>query len=855
MPINNWGEPITRNQYVTFLINEFSDSVRNQISGSTTEGQGSLSQQRTEAMRRYFAAPYGNEDPDASYSTWVSTDTRDVLHKLQHTVSRALHSGAEIARCLPDGPDDVELAEVTTAWLNLWYNEHGGKERITDPMLFNGLLTKYAVIKTEWQVEDSFDDSRYIRLTETDYKMLIRKLDKKVRDRVIKKYEMLEHEEDTQTWEQEVINVMELRNVAMQILQEYGNNAEMQQLLADFIGQFESMNTAAVSAQGPEPFEMFEEQMMNVFGGKELYAALPKIKMRFTQKHISCMIREHTTKEYASANVLPPWEVYWSKNSIGFDEAVQIVHTYWVRKGDLINWYPKAYSMNQSDETTMWELAKQEYRDWDNDGDDDGVHDLTPEEQDWWASLKSDDLNTIVSNTEYRERYQYDQNFLVNEDSKYAESTTLADTWVRICEHYRYADFTGRNDLALYRVITVGNKVLDVRRVKRKPFRTFQPWPITHRFPGLGVWDLVHQNEAEKTTLTRLQTDQAKLNTYGMLEANAERLLYQDGRDLLDRTPGQWIRTTTDTQVVHAVQTPPVDFMGIANAISYFDHDTKRRTGVADQTQFRLPDTSLQKSTQLSTDSVMAILDADGIEHDNLVRQAATTIMWVMRDVYDLYRENSRDAQWAYVRNMYLQVEPWNFRERTKFMVSVGAGTFNSVARRNEAAAVLDTVRAVSMTQMMPGTEGAVSAVHLANAAKYVLKSIGIQDVDTYLGNGEVEKTPQQQMIEQATQEIALKKSQAELNKMEAEAEEKVANTQKIMAEAEGIGVELGLKQQDLQSQIKERTDKVELKRIEMDNEFYLGSNQLQLEFVANQMDMKDKNFSSGRGSDLTANV
>lgn len=92
-----------------------------------------------------------------------------------------------------------------------------------------------------------------------------------------------------------------------------------------------------------------------------------------------------------------------------------------------------------------------------------------------------------------------------------ASSVNSAARLVRITEHYVRMDYEGEGKVSLYQVITGGDEDEILRQYGREcitpfdviPFAATTPVPVTHRFFGRSIADLVMPLQREKTALKR----------------------------------------------------------------------------------------------------------------------------------------------------------------------------------------------------------------------------------------------------------------------------------------------------------------------------------------------------------------
>jgi hypothetical protein len=124
---------------------------------------------------------------------------------------------------------------------------------------------------------------------------------------------------------------------------------------------------------------------------------------------------------------------------------------------------------------------------------------------------------------------------------------------VRITEHYLRMDYEGNGRPCLYQVITGGDQGEILRKDGRDcitpfdavPFAATTPVPITHRFFGRSIADLVMPLQREKTALKRGALDNLYLHNNPRVEVAESNAGPNTLDDLLVSRPGGVVRTKT----------------------------------------------------------------------------------------------------------------------------------------------------------------------------------------------------------------------------------------------------------------------------------------------------------------------
>ena len=109
-----------------------------------------------------------------------------------------------------------------------------------------------------------------------------------------------------------------------------------------------------------------------------------------------------------------------------------------------------------------------------------------------------------------------------------SDSANTATRLVRITEHYVRMDYEGDGRPCLYQVITGGDQSDILRKDGREcitpfdaiPFAATTPVPVTHRFFGRSIADLVMPLQREKTALKRGALDNLYLHNNPRVEVS-----------------------------------------------------------------------------------------------------------------------------------------------------------------------------------------------------------------------------------------------------------------------------------------------------------------------------------------------
>jgi hypothetical protein len=162
---------------------------------------------------------------------------------------------------------------------------------------------------------------------------------------------------------------------------------------------------------------------------------------------------------------------------------------------------------------------------------------------------------------------------------------------VKITEHYVRLDYEGKGKPSLYQVMTGGDKGAVLRRDGKPaitpfdaiPFAATTPVPMTHRFFGRSIADLVIPTQREKTALKRGALDNLYLHNNPRVEVSQAHTSADTLDDLLVSRPGGVIRVKQPGGINW--QNVPDITGSIFPAMQYLDAELASRTGLTKQAQ------------------------------------------------------------------------------------------------------------------------------------------------------------------------------------------------------------------------------------------------------------------------------
>ena len=112
--------------------------------------QGQVSSDRTDAIKRYYGEPYGDELPGRS--SVVSRDVADVVEGVVANVVKPFVGGDHVVQFDPIGPDDEKQAEQETDYVNFVALERNNGFVWLVSAIKDALLLRAGYVKCQWEV-------------------------------------------------------------------------------------------------------------------------------------------------------------------------------------------------------------------------------------------------------------------------------------------------------------------------------------------------------------------------------------------------------------------------------------------------------------------------------------------------------------------------------------------------------------------------------------------------------------------------------------------------------------------------------------------------------------------------------
>jgi hypothetical protein len=151
-------------------LRELKAQCRQEITEASGYDGGELSDSRRRALEYYLGEPFGNEVEGRS--SVVSTDVADVVEWVMPSLMKVFASGDDVVRCEPQGPEDVEMAQQATDYLNYVFNRQNEGFSVLYDWFKDALIQKVGVVKVWWEESERREREQYSGLNDIELEAL-----------------------------------------------------------------------------------------------------------------------------------------------------------------------------------------------------------------------------------------------------------------------------------------------------------------------------------------------------------------------------------------------------------------------------------------------------------------------------------------------------------------------------------------------------------------------------------------------------------------------------------------------------------------------------------------------------------
>lgn len=328
----------------------------------------------------------------------------------------------------------------------------------------------------------------------------------------------------------------------------------------------------------------------------------------------------------------------------------------------------------------------------------------------------------------------------VAEHTQPASELNPSARYVRLTEHYIRMDYEDRGRPTLYQVITGGERGEILKKDKKLcitpfdaiPFAATTAIPMTHRFFGLSMADVVIPIQREKTALKRGALDNLYLSNNPRVEVGQDKASENTLDDLLVSRPGGVVRTKSiggiEWQVV------PSNIAAIMPAIQYLDGELETRTGLSKQSQ-GIDANALQNQ---SATAVAQVFSASQMRVKLLARIMAEGVRDIFSLLHATIRKHGQKAETVNLRNTWIDVDPREWKSRDHMTINVGLGTGGKAQQFAQTMAIAN----VQKEMIAAGKTNIVGDSEVYNTACELTKIMGHKNANRFFKDPDA-KNPQ----------------------------------------------------------------------------------------------------------------
>jgi hypothetical protein len=331
---------------------------------------------------------------------------------------------------------------------------------------------------------------------------------------------------------------------------------------------------------------------------------------------------------------------------------------------------------------------------------------------------------------------------------------------VEVLDHYVRILAKSGDEIEIWRVRTgAGETVLiDKEKVSRIPFAAGTPYPVTHRFYGRSLADLLMEIQKIKTVLTRATLDSAYF-------ALNQRLIVGDDAtndftisDVLNNVPGMPIRAK-NVQGVAPIPSPGLGFDAF-NALEYFSTVAEQRTGIVRNAQGLNPDTLHDTAA-----GALALMTNSQKRLRLIARVLGETCLKpLFLLLHAVLRENATEPRIVRLNQKWVPVDPSTWAERNDLTIEIGVG---AAGREHDIQGLMQLSALAEKIGESPYGAQIITPGNVYNMAATLTKKLGFKTPEKFFTDPSTQPPappqPNPEMMKvQGDQQLAQAKMQAD---------------------------------------------------------------------------------------------
>ena len=382
----------------------------------------------------------------------------------------------------------------------------------------------------------------------------------------------------------------------------------------------------------------------------------------------------------------------------------------------------------------------------------------------------------------------------VDEDQMGTEDSNPAARMIEITEHYVRMDYEGDGKTCLYRVTTGGedgvilkrNGEDDIIKFDEMPFASMTPIPVTHRFFGRSIADIVKDIQRIKSALLRAMLDNAYLANNARTVVSESHVSDNTLDDLLVSRPGGLVRV----KMPGGIEPLPVQTIGnhVYPLLEYMDVQREMRTGVTRHGQ-GIDAQALQDQSATAVSQLFTMAQARMRLIAKIFAETGVKDLFIL--LHGIIRKHGSQQETYRLRNQWVTVDPRDWKKRADMTVHVGLGH----GSKAEKIAVMNMIASYQEKALTAGLTNLVDVNNLYNTAKELTRLAGKPDVDSYFTDPSTQPEPPPRvdpkiMELQAKNEIEKTQAQADIATQQVKTNAEIALAEKKFQLEERLAIE-----------------------------------------------------------------
>lgn len=362
--------------------------------------------------------------------------------------------------------------------------------------------------------------------------------------------------------------------------------------------------------------------------------------------------------------------------------------------------------------------------------------------------------------------------------------------YVIVYECYMYLDMDGTGETKLYKIVKVGNVVLDKEEVDRKPFISFVPLPVPHSFYGSNFAARVIPTQNARTVLVRGILDHTVTTNNPRYQVVKGALT--NPKELIENRIGGIVNVTRPDGITPLNQPSLNPF--VFQTVQLLDEDKEEATGVSKLSQGLNKDAvSKQNSQGLVENLVSLSMQRQKIIARNFANQFVRPLYL---EIYRLAVANETGEKMIKIAGTFQRMMPSEWADRSDVTVEMRLGYGE---QEREAAKFLQMHQLLSSDPSLAPMYGMDKKFNLLRT---VFEKGGVKNVIDFL-------TPPEQIPQPQPDPMMLKQVELEERKvatLEKQAETTATKVQ-VNSELEAMRIEMQRMKMELDAILRQRED------------------------------------------------